>query len=182
MPASRQTVATAVASSSWVSRNPDTISNNALHRGEIHADLVEFERTFNKAKFRRARGSCSHPYPEAQDVFIRSGGFSLGAERFDDLFLADTIYATKCVGRHYLKRTYDRDDIHPDETNHLQPLLRGLLDRGLQHNMDVNENSDGSQFQYAIGYAASVGVGLLQEIRKANDLVSRVLVVFPYLN
>jgi hypothetical protein len=128
MPASRQTVATAVASSSRVSRNPDAISNNALCRGEIHQDLVEFERSFNKAKFRRARGSRSRPYPEALDVFIRSGGLSLGGERFDDLFLADTITASKCAGRHFLKRAYDRDDIHPDETNHLQPLLRGLLD------------------------------------------------------
>jgi hypothetical protein len=110
------------------------------------------------------------------------GGLSLGAERFDDLFLTDTITATKRVGHHFLKHAYDREDIHPDETNHLQPLLRGLLDRGLQHNMDVNEEGEGSQFQYAIGYTASVGVGLLQEIRKANNLVSCVLVVFSYLN
>jgi hypothetical protein len=182
MPASRNTIATAVASSSRVSQNPDAISNNALRRGEIHANLIEFERSFNRMKFRRARGSRSCPYPEAQDVFIRSRGLSLGAERFEDLFLADTIIASKRYGRHFLKRCYDRDDIHPDETNHLQPLLRGLLDRGLQHNMDVDENGEGSQFQYAIGYAASVGVGLLEEIRKANDLVSRVLIVFPYLN
>jgi hypothetical protein len=44
--------------------------------------------------------------------------------------------------------------------------------------MDVNEEGEGSQFQYAIGYTTSVGVGLLQGIRKANDLVSHVLVVF----
>jgi hypothetical protein len=60
-------------------------------------------------------------------VFIRSGGLSLGAERFDDLFLADTITATKCTSRHFLKWAYDREDIRPDETNHLQPLLQGLL-------------------------------------------------------
>jgi hypothetical protein len=167
-----------VTSSSRVSRNPDAISNNALRRGEIHTDLVEFERTFNRSRFRWARGSRSRPYPEAQDVFIWLGGLSLGAERFDDLFLTDTITATKRAGHHFLKCAYDREDIHPDETNHLQPLLRGLLDRGLQHNMDVNKNGEGSQFQYAIGYTASVGVGLLQEIRKVNDLVSHVLVAF----
>ena len=79
-------------------------------------------------KFRWARGSQSHPYPEAQDIFIRSGGVSLGDETFGDLFLADTITATKRAGRYFLKRAYDQEDIHPDETNHLQPLLRGLLD------------------------------------------------------
>jgi hypothetical protein len=181
MPASRQNIQSAVASSSHVVNNPDAIRHNALRRGEIHTYLVEFERSFNRSKFRRARGSRSCPYPEAQDVFIQSGGVSLGDERFEDLFLADTITVTKRAGRHFLRHAYDRADIHPDETNHLQPLLRGLLDRGLQHNMDVDENGEGSQFQYAIGYTASVGVGLLQEIRKANDLVSRILVVFDWL-
>ena len=41
---------------------------------------------------------------------------------------------------------------------------------------------DGSWFQYSIGYTSSVGVGLLEEIRKTNDQVSSVLVVFSYLN
>ena len=44
--------------------------------------------------------------------------------------------------------------------------------------MDVDKEGEGSQFQYAIGYTASVGVGLLQEIRKANNLVSCVLIAF----
>jgi hypothetical protein len=114
-------------------------------------------------------------------VFIWSGGVSLGDERFEDIFLADTITTTKRTGHYFLKLAYDRLDIHPDETNHLGPLLRGLLDRGLQHNMDIDEEGEGLQCQYAIGYTASIGVGLLQEIRKANDLVSCVLVVFGWL-
>ena len=38
--------------------------------------------------------------------------------------------------------------------------------------MDVDESGEGSAFQYLIGYTTSVGVGLLQEIRKANNLVT----------
>ena len=47
--------------------------------------------------------------------------------------------------------------------------------------MDVDKNREGSQFQYVIRYAASVSISLLQEIRKANNLVSPVLVAFVWL-
>jgi hypothetical protein len=47
--------------------------------------------------------------------------------------------------------------------------------------MDVDEQGEGSVFQYSIGYTATVGVGLLQEIRKVDDLVSRVLITFDWL-
>ena len=47
--------------------------------------------------------------------------------------------------------------------------------------MDVDKEGEGLQFQYAIRYTVSIGIGLLQEIRKTNDLVSHVLVVFNWL-
>ena len=67
MPASHNTVSTAVTSSSWVSRDLNAISNNPLCWGEIHADLMEFQGSFNRSKFHWARDSRSCPYPEAQD-------------------------------------------------------------------------------------------------------------------
>ena len=123
MLASCNTVSTTITSSSWVSQDLNTISNNPLRQGEIHTDLVEFQQTFNRSKFHRACSSCSCPYPEAQDVFIHLGGVSLGEERFDNLFLANTITVTKHAGCYSLKHAYDQDDIHPDKTNHLGPLL-----------------------------------------------------------
>ena len=173
MPASRNTVATAVASSSRVSNDPNAISNNPLRRGEIQANLEAFQRSFNRPKFRQAHGSRSRPYPEVQDIFIRLGAYSLGNDVFGDLFLADTITATKCHGCNILRRNHEGE---------VGPLLQSLLERGLQHSMDVDEAGDGSWFQYSIGYASSVGIGLLEEIRKTNDQVSRVLVVLSYLN
>ena len=173
MPASRNTVATAVASSSRVSNDPNAISNNPLRRGEIQADLDAFRASFNRPKFRRARGSRSRPYPEAQDIFIRLGAYALGNDVFGDLFLADTIVASKRHGRNLLRRNHEGE---------VGPLLQSLLERGLQHNMDVDEAGEGSWFQYSIGYTSAIGVGLLEEIKKTTDYVSRILIVFLYLN
>ena len=97
----------------------------------------------------------------------------MGNDVFGDLFLADTITATKCHGCNILRRNHEGE---------VGPLLQLLLERGLQHSMDADEAGDGSWFQYSIGYASSVGIGLLEEIRKTNDQVSRVLVVLSYLN
>ena len=133
MPASCNTVATAVASSSRVSNDPNAISNNPLRRGEIQANLEAFQWSFNRPKFRRARGSRSRPYPEAQNIFIRSGAYSLGNDIFRDLFLADTITASKHHGRNLLQCNHE---------DTIQPFLCSLLERGLQHNMDVDEAGD----------------------------------------
>ena len=51
-------------------------------------------------------------------------------------------------------------------------MLCSLLDYGFQHSMDVDEDREGSQFQYGIGYIAAVGYSLIHKIRKTNNLVT----------
>ena len=83
------------------------------------------------------------------------------------------IVASKRHGRNLLRRNHEGE---------VGPLLQSLLERGLQHNMDVDEAGEGSWFQYSIGYTSAVGVGLLEEIKKTTDYVSRILIVFSCLN
>ena len=48
----------------------------------------------------------------------------------------------------------------------------GLLDRGLQVDMDVDEPGSGREISYSIGYAVSMGMGLLGEINTLRECVS----------
>ena len=82
--------------------------------------------------------------------------------------MADLILANKRVGRWRLVQYKDN----------FQEDLLGLMDRGLQMDMDVDEPGCGRDISYSIGYAASMGMGLLAEINALRECVS----TFPFIS
>ena len=120
-------------------------------------------RIFNPHHHTRARRSVSDPYLLAEEVFLCSNTSEPDPqENFGDLFLADLVLANKRVGHQCLVRYKDN----------FQEDLLGLLDRGLQMDMDVDEPGPGREISYSIGYAVSMGMGLLGEINALRECVS----------
>ena len=130
---------------------------------QFAAECAVSTRIFNPHHHTRSRRSVSDPYPSAEEVFLRSNTSEPDPEEhFGDLFLADLILANKRVGRRRLVRFKDN----------FQEDLLGLMDRGLQMDMDVDEPGRGREISYSIGYSASMGMGLLAEINAMKELVS----------
>ena len=75
-------------------------------------------------------------------------------EGLGDLYLMDFIHAHKWIGHRRL--------VHYQEN--YQDNLLAVLDHGLQMEMDVDKPGDTMVIEYTIGYAASMGMGLLSEI------------------
>ena len=136
-----------------------TLSSDA----QFTAERAVSTRIFNPHHHTRSRRLVSDPYPSAEEVFLRSNMLEPDPEEhFGDLFLADLILANKRVGRRCLVRYKDN----------FQEDLLGLMDRGLQMDMDVDEPGRGREISYSIGYAVSMGMGLLGEINALRECVS----------
>ena len=120
-------------------------------------------RIFNPHHHTCARRSVSDPYSSAEEVFLRSNTLEPDPkEHFGDLFLADLILANKRVGRRCLVRYKDN----------FQEDLMGLLDCGLQMDMDVDKPGRGREISYSIRYSVLLGMGLLGEINALRECVS----------
>ena len=136
-----------------------SLSSNA----QFAAEHAVSTRIFNPHHHTRAHQSVSDPYPLAEEVFLHSNTSELDPqENFGGLFLADLVLANKRVGHRCLVRYQDN----------FQEDLLGLLDRGLQMDMDVDEPGPGRGISYSIGYVASMGMGLLGEINALRECVS----------
>ena len=88
-----------------------------------------------------------------EEVFLHSN-MSDPDEGLGDLYLMDFIHAHKRIGHRCL--------VHYQEN--YQDNLLVVLDRGLQMEMDVDKPGDTMVIEHTIGYAASMGMGLLSEI------------------
>src|SRR5882757_5441035 len=113
--------------------------------------------SFNQSRQTRARGSNAL-YPSAQSVWMRSSNHE-STDPFEDLYLHDMVCARKRVARHRL--------------HHLQtcPALSALLDRGIQRNMEV-EDEPNDKVEIEIGYDGAIGVELVNELAEAYEFVS----------
>ena len=101
------------------------------------------------------------PYLTAEEVFLRSNT-SEPDEGLGDLYLMDFIHAHKRIGCQHLVCYWE---------NYQDDLL-AVLDCGLQMEMDVDEPGDTMVIKHAIGFAASMGMGLLSEIDALHNNVS----------
>ena len=89
----------------------------------------------------------------AEEVFLCSN-MSEPDEGLGDLYPMDFIHAHKWIGRRRLVHYWEN----------FQEDLLAVLDWGLQMEMDIDEPGDTMVIEHAIGYAASMGMGLLSEI------------------
>jgi len=88
----------------------------------------------------------------AEDVFIRSNTSDADDDDFGDLFLKDMIHANKRVARKKLE--------------FLGPCaqLKGMFLRGNQSFMDAEEGSNTEVLEGAIGFAATMGTLIWEQV------------------
>ena len=136
-------------------------ASHSIISSSLSRSTVTGTESFNQSCQTRAWGSNA-PYPTAQSVWVRSSDH-LSTDPFEDLYLQDMVRAQKHVARHRL--------------HHLQtcPALSALLDRGIQRNMEV-EDDPNDTVEIAIGYAGAIGVELVNKLAEAYEFVSGSLV------
>ena len=106
----------------------------------------------------------------AEEVFLCSNTLEPD-EGLGDLYLMDFIHAHKRVGHQCLVRYREN----------YQDNLLAVLDHGLQMEMDIDEPGNTMVIKHAIGYAASMGMGLLSEIDTLWTSVSISTILFNYV-
>ena len=127
---------------------------------ETREQLV-FRRDFNHRGSVLARGARMVPYPRAEDVFIRTTVDDDRHHGFGDLNLQDCVMAHKRVARRILPGIV------------CGKFMTSLLERGIQHEMDVEESD--TRVNACLGYAGAIGVGLSYHIARLSDEVSSLL-------
>jgi len=105
--------------------------------------------------FRRGEGFC--PYPQEQEVFLRSNTDSVDDESWHELGLNDFVITNIRIGRHWFNRYSDVMVEHQ----------RGLLNRGLEP-WDMEEH-ESPILETLLGYMASMGMMLFEQ----NELQRR---------
>ena len=133
---------------------------------ETREQLV-FCRDFNRRGSVLARGARMVPYPHAEDVFIWSTVDGDRHHGFGDLNLQDYVMAHKRVAHHLLPGIV------------CGKYLTTLLERGIQHKMDVEESD--TRVNACLGYAGAIGVELSYHMAWLSNEVSPILVSCLYL-
>ncbi|KAF9642385.1 hypothetical protein BDM02DRAFT_3193368 [Thelephora ganbajun] len=132
-------------------------------RAMIANERSSFFRSWNAMTIAHARGSRHHPYPPPSSVFTRANTAENCDEDFSNLAVNDFVLSHKVTALQKLER--------------LQGLVfaRSLLERGTYHAMEGIEVYNGP-IEVSMGYTASVGIMLAEEIALTNDVVGAVLV------
>ena len=124
----------------------------------------QFERSLNATRVCHnvhgrmyARGPGFVPYPEAEDVFIRSNTAVGDDDGFEDLGLSDFVIANRRVGRHRYERYRNYMN-----GNHLGMFERGLMDWDM-------EEQESTILEALLGYTASMGMMMFEQ----QELVHR---------
>ena len=112
----------------------------------------------NRDRFSSARDDLSRPYPSYKDVYLRSNMSNPGSDEFQDLGLNDFLVAQRRVARQKLE--------------HLQltPYQGSLFSRGVQPHWEQREPYN-AVLEASIGYAASCGVVVMDEVADPNERV-----------
>jgi hypothetical protein len=119
------------------------------------------ESTHNQHSFTRARNDAACPYPSASDVYVRSNNPSDEIE-FSDLGLSDFFIAHRRVARRRLERLQ------------LTPITAELFSRGAQPQLERREPYN-QVLEAAMGYAASCGVAVMDEVAVVNEKMDGVV-------
>ena len=112
----------------------------------------------NRDCFPSARDGLSRPYPAYKDVYLRSNTSNPGTDEFQDLGLNDFLVARRRVARRKLE--------------HLQltPYQGSLFSWGVQPHWEQREPYN-MVLEASIGYAASCGVVVMDEVADLNEKV-----------
>ena len=116
-----------------------------------------FSQAFNRRGWPVARDNRNFPYPQASEVFARAEG-SPDDEDFGDLLVNDLVFVGKRVARSKLEKLT------------MSSYQRALLERGSLHQMEGVEEYNAA-IEVSMGYAASVGVCLAEEVATTNGEV-----------
>ncbi|KAF9642053.1 hypothetical protein BDM02DRAFT_3194010 [Thelephora ganbajun] len=139
-------------------------ANTSPRRRALIADeRSSFFRSWNTTTIAHARGSRHHPYPPPSSVFTRANTAENSDEDFSDLAVNDFVLSHKVTTRQKLERLQG------------SVFTRSLLERGTFHAMEGIEVYNGP-IEVSMGYTASVGVMLAEEIALTNDVVGAVSV------
>jgi hypothetical protein len=123
----------------------------------LREERDQFGHTFNRRNFPVSRDQRNMPYPQAQDVFIRTEG-NPDEEDFGDVLLNDFVFATKRVSRRKLGQLS------------MSTYQRALLERGSLHQMEDIEEYNAA-IEVSMGYTAAVGTSLAEDIAMTNGEV-----------
>ncbi|KAF9641813.1 hypothetical protein BDM02DRAFT_3133548, partial [Thelephora ganbajun] len=129
----------------------------------IADERSSFFRSWNATTIAHARGSRHHPYPPPSSVFMRANTAENCDEDFSDLAVNDFVLSHKVTARRKL------------ECLQGSVFARSLLERGTFHAMEGIEVYNGP-IKVLMGYTASVGIMLAEEIALTNDVVGAVSV------
>ncbi|KAF9643491.1 hypothetical protein BDM02DRAFT_3132393 [Thelephora ganbajun] len=152
-----------MASFSINSSSPTSISPR--HWAMIADEQATFLGSWNATTISHTRGSCMHPYPSPCLAFMRANTTENADKDFSDLGVNDFVLTHKVTAHHKLE--------------HLQGTVfaRSLLERGTYHAMEGIEVYH-SPIEVSMGYTASVGIMLAEELALTNDMVG-ILINIP---
>ncbi|KAF9642389.1 hypothetical protein BDM02DRAFT_3133122 [Thelephora ganbajun] len=132
------------------------------HRHALIADEhASFYHSWNTTTIAHARGSRHHPYPSPGSVFTRANTAENEDEDFSDLAVNDFVLSHKVTARRELERLQG------------SVFAWSLLERGTFHAMEGIEVYNGP-IEVLMGYTASVGVMLAEEMALTNDMVGAI--------
>ena len=145
---------------------PSRLNPSEGHDARETREQLVFRRDYNRRGSVLSRGARMVPYPRAEDVFIRSTVELDGESHngFGDLNLQDCVMAHKRVARRLLPGIVTGR------------YLRSLLERGIQHKMDIEESD--TRVNVCLGYAGAMGVELSYHIARLSDEVSLSSILF----
>jgi len=76
--------------------SPHSIASSSSMHQSYQRVIGAFD--FNLKRHQYAQGSCSAPYPQARDVYVRSS-LANPEDNFSDLYMNDLVNVGKCVAR-----------------------------------------------------------------------------------
>ena len=112
----------------------------------------------NRVCFSSARDDLSRPYPSYEDVYLCSNTSNPGSDEFQDLGLNDFLVAQRRVARRKIERLQ------------LTPYQGSLFSWGVQPHWEQREPYN-AVLEASIGYAASCGVVVMDEVADLNEWV-----------
>ena len=140
-------------------------ASNAALRDQYERSLNQSRSRYNPNGRQYARGVGYTPYPELEDVFIRSNGVDVSEESFEELGLSDFIIVQQRIGRNRFDRWRNVMNAHQ----------RDVLFRGLEP-WDKDEEYH-KVLEASLAYSSAIGVMLFEQQHLTEDRVSICCVV-----
>ena len=135
-------------------------ASNAALCEQYERNLNQSRVCYNTNGHQYTRGVGYTPYPELEDIFIRSNGVDVSEESFEELGLSDYIIVQQCIGRNRFDRWRNVMNTHQ----------RDVLFRGLEP-WDKDEEYH-RVLEASLAYSSAIGVMLFEQQHLTEDRVS----------